>query len=114
MKRCAFCPRPADSPEHIFSDWMIELLPKGQFYICDERIVTKDEYIRYQRRKIRFAARTVCTPCNNGWMSDLEGALKAAIGNVLIGHWGEVKIFTPDQLKIIAGFRVQDSGCRQP
>ncbi len=83
---------------------MIELLPPDQRYICNERIVTRDEYIRYQRRKIKFVARAVCTPCNNGWMSDLEGALKSVIGDVLVGNWGLAKTFTPDQLKIISAF----------
>jgi hypothetical protein len=104
MKKCAFCTRPADSPEHIFSDWMIELLPPDQRYVCNERIVSRDEYIQYQRRKIKFVAKAVCTPCNNGWMSDLEGALKSVIGDVLAGNWGAIKIFTPEQLKIIAAF----------
>ena len=104
MKKCAFCTRPADSPEHIFSDWMIELLPPDQRYVCNERIVPRDEYIRYQRRKIRFVAKAVCTRCNNGWMSDLEGLLKSVIGDVLVGNWGAIKIFTPEQLKTIAAF----------
>jgi hypothetical protein len=104
MKKCAFCTRDADSPEHIFSDWMIELLPSDQRYVCNERIVTRDEYIRYQRKKIRFVARAVCTPCNNGWMSDLEGALKSIIGDVLVGNWGASKTFTVEQQKTIAAF----------
>ena len=104
MKKCAFCTRDADSPEHIFSDWMIELLPPKERYICNERIVSRDEYIRYPRRKIKFVARSVCTPCNNGWMSDLEGALRSVIGDVLVGNWGAIKVFTPQQQKVIAEF----------
>jgi len=83
---------------------MIDLLPPDQRYICNERIVTRDEYIRYQRRKIKFVARAVCTPCNNGWMSDLEGTLKSVIADVLVRELGTIKVFTPKQQEIIAAF----------
>jgi hypothetical protein len=76
MRKCAFCTRPADSPEHVFSDWMLALLPPDERYICNERLVSRDEYVRYQKRKIKITAKVVCTRCNNNWMNDLEGRLK--------------------------------------
>jgi hypothetical protein len=103
MKKCAFCTRPADSREHIFSDWMLQMLPPEQRYIVNERIVTRDEYIRYQARKIQLKAKVVCTPCNNGWMSDLEGCLKPVFQNILFDDKSAV-IFGPKELAIIAAY----------
>ena len=103
MKKCAFCRHPADSPEHIFSDWMLALLPPEQRFVCNERIVSRDEYISFPRRKLRFVAKTVCTRCYNGWMSRLESALKKVIGNVLV-DWDKTAVFTPEKLQVIAAF----------
>ncbi|MGO9084319.1 MAG: hypothetical protein ACLQBK_03765 [Candidatus Sulfotelmatobacter sp.] len=122
MKKCAFCTRRADSPEHVFSQWMLDLLPASERFVCNERIVSRDEYIRYPKRKISITAKVVCTPCNNGWMSDLEGALKSVIGDVLVGNWGLAKVFSAEQLKIIAAFAFKtlvlanhkDLGRKQP
>jgi hypothetical protein len=102
MKKCAFCTRPADSPEHVFSDWMLSLLPPNERYICNERLVSRDEYIRYPRKKIRVVAKVVCTRCNNNWMSALESRLKPILKDAL---FDEVhRTFSPAQLETIAAF----------
>jgi hypothetical protein len=102
MKKCAFCMCPADSPEHVFSDWMLSLLPPNERYICNERIVSRDEYIRYPRKKIRIIAKVVCTPCNNGWMSAIESRLKPILKDAF---FDEVqRTFIPAQLGTIAAF----------
>jgi hypothetical protein len=102
MKKCAFCTHPADSPEHVFSDWMLELLPRNEQFICNERIVSRDEYVRYRKRKIEIVAKSVCTPCNNTWMSDLENQLKPIFKDAF---FDEVpRIFSPSELSTIAAF----------
>jgi hypothetical protein len=85
-KKCAFCTRPADSPEHVFSQWMLDLLPPNERYVCNERLFSRDEYIQYQRRKIKIVAKVVCTPCNNNWMSNLEGRLKPILQDVFLNE----------------------------
>jgi hypothetical protein len=85
MKKCAFCTRPADSPEHVFSDWMLSLLPPNERYICNERLVSHDEYVRYKKKKVKITAKAVCTPCNNGWMSTkIEGRLISVLKDALV------------------------------
>jgi hypothetical protein len=101
-KKCAFCTHPADSREHIFSDWMLEMLPPDQRYIVNERIATRDEYVRYPVRKIKLKAKAVCTPCNNNWMNDLEGRLKPVLQHVLFDELP--KTFGLTDLATIAAF----------
>ncbi len=102
MKKCAFCLRPADSPEHVFSQWMLDLLPPNERYVCNERIVSRDEYVRYERRKIKITAKVVCTPCNNGWMSNLEGRLKPILQDAFFDELP--RLFSPTDMSSIAIF----------
>jgi hypothetical protein len=102
MAKCSFCTRPADSREHIFSDWMIELIPRGKSFVCNERILSRDEYIRYPKKRIRIVAKVVCSPCNNGWMSDLEGELKPILKDALFTE--TPRIFSTKELSTIAAF----------
>jgi hypothetical protein len=102
MKKCAFCTRPADSPEHVFSEWMLSLLPPNERYICNERLVSRDEYIRYPRKTIKIVAKVVCTPCNNNWMSALEGRLKPILKDAFLDETR--RTFGPTQLETIAAF----------
>jgi hypothetical protein len=102
MKECAFCTHPADSREHIFSDWMLEMLPPKQRYIFTERVVKRDEYISYPGNKIKIKAKVVCTTCNNGWMSDLEGLCQTAMAHLLFNELPTV--LRADALTSIAKF----------
>jgi hypothetical protein len=86
MKKCAFCTKPADSREHIFSDWMLQMMPPNQRFTFNERVVERNEFVRYQGRKVKIKAKVVCTRCNNEWMNDLEGRLKTAMGHVLFSE----------------------------
>ena len=101
-KKCVFCTHPADSREHIFSDWMLEMLPSDQRYVVNERISTRDKYIRYPVRKVGLKAKVVCTPCNNNWMSDLEGLCKTAMTPLLFGD--NRTTLTPKEIVPIAAF----------
>jgi hypothetical protein len=81
---------------------MLSLLPPNERYICNERLVSRDEYIRYPRKKIKFVAKVVCTPCNNNWMSDLEGSLKPILQDVFLKELP--KTFGLGELATIAAF----------
>jgi hypothetical protein len=101
-KECAFCSHYADSREHVFSDWMLGMLPPKQRYIFTERVVKRDEYVRYAGKKIKIKAKVVCTTCNNGWMSDLEALCQTAMGHLLFND--SLSVLRPDALNTIARF----------
>src|SRR5580765_2772180 len=86
MQKCAFCTRTADSGEHIFSDWMIKLLPPKVQWQMRERLES-GEYVTYKQKKVNLKAKVVCTPCNNRWMSEFEDKhLKPAVGELLLDN----------------------------
>jgi hypothetical protein len=86
MTKCAFCTRDADSGEHIFSEWMVKLLPPDVQWQVRDRIES-GEYVTYQKKKINLRAKVVCQLCNNRWMSVLESDhVKPAVGELLLGN----------------------------
>src|SRR5438067_11023373 len=86
MKKCAFCTNPADSREHIYSDWMVQKLPRNELWHFNERL-RSGEYVSYKGRKVQLKTKVVCTACNNRWMSDLENKhMKAATDDLLMGN----------------------------
>ena len=86
-KKCAFCTRPAESREHIFSEWMLDMIPVGERFTFNERNPKTGEYFRYGGRKVNLKAKAVCTPCNNGWMSDMENDVaKPAMARLLFNE----------------------------
>src|SRR4051794_37888901 len=87
MPKCAFCLHPANSREHIFSDWMLAMLPKNKRFIFNERIVKTGEWVTYLGRKVQLKVDVVCRSCNNNWMSDMENkTAKPAMKNLLFGE----------------------------
>jgi hypothetical protein len=103
VKKCAFCTRSADSDEHIFSTWMLKLLPPNQRYLLHERIVSQDEYIRYPKKNIKITANAVCTQCNNGWMSEeIETPLKSVLKDAFFDEIPQ--FFTLPELALISAF----------
>lgn len=84
-KECAFCSATANlSGEHLWSDWMNELIP-GKKRLT---IRNKDRQIvkRWDAPKLDWKAKVVCEPCNNGWMSEIEGKhAKPAMSELILG-----------------------------
>jgi hypothetical protein len=71
-RECAFCPATAKmSGEHIWSDWMNGLLPGKKRFISKD----KDGKVIFQRiaKELDWTAKVVCKPCNETWMSKIEG-----------------------------------------
>jgi len=66
-KRCFFCPRPVDSAEHLWSNWILEdLNPVQPIHIKFGKTFAKwvdDPEVRVH---------CVCQKCNNEWMNDIE------------------------------------------
>lgn len=72
-KQCLFCPRPVDSAEHIWSDWILkELKPTEPIHIKNK---TTSKWVDNPEVRIKC----VCGKCNNSWMSDVENENKLHI-----------------------------------
>jgi hypothetical protein len=84
-QECAFCPETANrSGEHLWSDWMAELLPgKKQLTI---RGTNREIKQRWTSKTLDWTAKVVCQKCNNGWMSDIESYhAKPSMSDLIIG-----------------------------
>src|SRR5579872_2842607 len=67
-RQCIFCPKPVDSAEHLWSDWILEdLKPVEPIHI------KFGKSLDVQQDKPEIRIRCVCHKCNNGWMNDVEG-----------------------------------------
>jgi hypothetical protein len=90
---CLFCDANANSPEHMWSDWMRPYFPRTAH---DKSIethwrVTPGETREGSRRILHGHSttrklKTVCAPCNNGWMSRLEMAAKPILEPMMRGE----------------------------
>jgi hypothetical protein len=60
------------SAEHITSEWMSELFP-GQITARRADKNEEGKYREWRPDSLDFKAKVVCEPCNNTWMSEIEG-----------------------------------------
>jgi len=76
MKKCLFCPNPANSLEHVLPQWLFRCIApqsQGTFPVQVGRYVEGKGYQdRRNHISLSFKARIVCTRCNTGWMRQLE------------------------------------------
>jgi hypothetical protein len=79
-RQCIFCTNPADSREHLWPDWVLQTLGHRKPIIrsIEERRLGK---AFHGPVKIKC----VCTSCNEGWMSTLEGEVRPYLGTMLHG-----------------------------
>jgi hypothetical protein len=72
-KECAFCPRPADSGEHIWSDWLCRLPPFRNVKVTVRRHLVVEPHVRtWHQTGMGHKEYTVCNKCNTTWMSQIE------------------------------------------
>ena len=102
-QQCIFCPKPADSKEHIWSKWILELLPKAENGIFT-RVDSDGKVHSRKARKPDVSAKVVCEKdCNNGWMSTrLEGPMKAITSDIILTN--KQKVFSPQDCAAIAAW----------
>jgi hypothetical protein len=76
-KPCAFCRKPGASDEHVFADWITDVVPgEGVFTTGGTgRRRTK------QSGRLAVISRAPCGICNNGWMSQLEEQTKPLVAS---------------------------------
>lgn len=93
QKQCIFCDNPVHSKEHLWSEWMHELLPQLPDPRHDRKIIT--DHPKEGRREAGIKARqghlhtikirAICEPCNNDWMSKLEGQVRPLLTPIITG-----------------------------
>lgn len=79
--RCIFCGERANSREHLFPDWLNEVLP-------NYASVTVQHGSRTWQAKESASQRVavVCEGCNTGWMSELERSTRPLIEPMMSGR----------------------------
>ncbi len=83
---CAFCRRGPLTIEEVFPKWLAELLPQNKPVTgiladpMEGTILRTSGGVAYAAQ-----ARCVCSTCNSGWMSQLEGEAKPLIGPMVVG-----------------------------
>jgi len=69
--KCAFCPKTADSGEHLWDAWICKLPPfQGKSYFR-EQILPNPMLREWRAVRLDRKKKTVCEKCNNEWMSDI-------------------------------------------
>ena len=102
-QQCIFCPNQADSKEHIWSDWILKILPpskNGRFF---QQLADGSERSWHQE-KPDWRTKVVCeNACNNGWMSArLEEPMRLATKDILIHQ--KMKVFSASECASIAAW----------
>ena len=106
---CIFCGADADSREHIFPNWVNEVIVADgadarQFLILGGELVQERGYTA--KNVASQTARIVCTACNHGWMSSLEHEIKPVIGPMIVNR--KVRL-DPGQQLLIARWAIKTS-----
>lgn len=65
-RRCIFCGNAPVTLEHVWPQWLLRR------YRVTGLVRTGPRPVAFSKRSMEIAARCVCKPCNNGWMSELE------------------------------------------
>ena len=91
QKLCIFCGQPGGNREHIVGKWLLNDL---NLYATRTRIgfgnllkTGKMDEIDEPRSLGSFITDAVCAICNNGWMSQLESAVKPLLSPLLVDPW---------------------------
>jgi hypothetical protein len=82
VKKCAFCPNDATDGEHFWSAWIGELFD-SRGYNFRRFTIGAGNLKKWRRPKLDEKTKVVCKPCNNNWMSVLEGRRKATFAGMI-------------------------------
>src|SRR5262245_42752099 len=98
--RCIFCDQPRLTKEHLWPDWLKRFLPRkatdhyhttGRSTNVGDKVFAHAPDLKRQTGDIRSRKlKVVCGPCNNGWMSRLQEAVKPNLVPLLRGTWSEL------------------------
>ena len=74
--KCAFCPKSADSGEHLWDAWICRLpMFKNKPSYFREQILPNPQVRVWKAKNLDRKKKTVCEKCNNEWMSDVVNEL---------------------------------------
>ncbi len=80
---CIFCDERANiTGEHLWSDWFGKMLGPKLYTMV--RKSKSGDVQTWHSRKLNSESKVVCAPCNNGWMSVLEGDAKQVIQDMAV------------------------------
>jgi hypothetical protein len=76
------------SKEHVWPQWITRLLPGDTAReMVTLHFSTHERHVRsVPQRLFQLTVKDVCKPCNEGWMSRLEAAVKPIISGMLLGR----------------------------
>ena len=92
--------------EHLWSDWIGELLGKREEYTVKRRRPT-GEVVEWKSIGLNHVAAVVCGKCNNEWMSNLETEARPILSPVI--KYGAPLSFLPAGLVILAAFAFKNA-----
>jgi hypothetical protein len=112
---CIFCGSPANSPEHIWSKWLVRggYVKVGMREHESRSLDALDPSKNVTRRLVRSKGvlstevSCVCRPCNTGWMSRLDRAAKPALIPLVEGRQSSLDLAA--QGEILASWAVLKS-----
>jgi hypothetical protein len=81
VRICLFCGKPAGSKEHAWPRWLISSLSTDRTSPTEYWNSLNAPPKRWPGPE--FTTRKVCGECNNGWMSELEGAVRMTMGSLV-------------------------------
>jgi hypothetical protein len=88
--RCIFCGGFGLSKEHIFAEWIQQLIPprftRTRHHATLGNLAFKGKLDR-PGDPLSRRLRVVCKPCNEGWMSRLQSQAKPVVSSLIKGEW---------------------------
>jgi hypothetical protein len=105
QENCAWCSNPADSKEHLWSNWMEGFLPESEehrFY----KVRQDGTQTSWKAKSLNQGAHVVCNACNNAWMSEIDQYCGIPLVGPMIKST-EPRVFGPTEIASLAiwGFK---------
>jgi hypothetical protein len=108
-RKCVFCGGERVTKEHVFPDWLKDVLPPGQKLMWHSRRSravgsTPEDPEIWEGPTLETEVKRVCHTCNHEWMSDLEGDAKPILIPMILGK--PARLSVPNQEIVAAwGFK---------
>jgi hypothetical protein len=95
-RTCVFCGSDDMSKEHIWPDWLSNVLPADEPH--DHKLTRREQGTRiwvadFSQKPYRLRVGCVCKACNNGWMSAIESAVKPYVEPLIQGRGRQLHTF---------------------
>jgi hypothetical protein len=108
-RTCIFCGSTDKlSAEHVFPDWSQPYLVSPYGPGTHQRQILRadgnNDKWSHEGDPATATVRTVCEPCNNGWMSRLESSAQPYLLTMIKGHG---RTYYPDSQKLLAAWAVK-------